>query len=267
MSHSLDLVAGLLAAARNLQAVGRDALALDLLQRLAQFRELARETAEEIHSRLADLYAGRDELKNARRHLAIALTFRPQHAAYHHRMAECIEADPDAAVDRAGQYYRRAVRSEPDNATYWSDYGAYLLNAGRLKAGRRAVRRGVRLGGYTADLVGRASAVLRDAGLWDDARRLLRLARFRCPRDRRLQALWQQHQFEELCAQQQARAGAPAPRGNRRPIMLPFLRAAGVRPTLHVDGKAIRFDVGDAGNVILPLPQRRPGHPGNRRTR
>src|SRR5947209_13000654 len=90
MSQTLNLVASLLATARDLQAAGRNQAAIDLLQRLAAYRQLSREVAEDVHGRLADLHAELEQYPKARRHLTIALTFRPQHAAYHHRMGRWI---------------------------------------------------------------------------------------------------------------------------------------------------------------------------------
>jgi Flp pilus assembly protein TadD len=265
MSHTLNLVAGVLATARDLAAAGRNQPAIDLLQRLAAFRQLAGEVAEEVHSRLADLYAELEQYKKARRHLTIALTFRPQHPAYHHRMGMWIEDDPDAAVGRAGQYYRRAVRGEPDNADYWTDYGMYLLTAGRTRAGRAALVRAFKLASHEVDRVACIAGALRDAGLWNDARRLLRRARFQHPRDRRYRALWQQHQFEQLCAEQRARARTRVPRGKGQPVVLPFLRTTPATPSMEVDGKIIRLDraMGRDG-ATLPLPQRRPQNPRHR---
>jgi Tfp pilus assembly protein PilF len=263
MGHTLNLVESLLAASRDFEAAGRTGAAVDLLQRLATFRQLAPEVAEEIHSRLADLFAGLEQYKKARRHLAIALTFRPQHAAYHHRMGCWIEADADAAIDRAGRYYRQAVRSEPGNAEYWADYGGYLLSAGRARSGRAAVYRAFRLSSHDVEVVSRCAAAFRDAQMWDDARRLLRRARFLHARDRRYAALWQQHQFEELCAQQQAQPESPAPRAGH-PMILRFLGSEQKPANGLVDGKIIRFDSAESGGTKLPLPKRRPRKPGNR---
>jgi Flp pilus assembly protein TadD len=261
MGQTLNLVAAMLATARDLQAAGRNRAAIDLLQRLANFRNLAHDIAEEIHSRLADLHAELEQYKHARRHLTIALTFRPQHAGYHHRMGMWIESDPDAAVARAGRYYRQAVRSEPDNAEYWIDYGCYLLHADRMRSGRIALRRAFKLASHDAELVGRIAAALCGAGLWDDARRLLRLARFGSPRDSRFRTLWQQHQFERLCYDQQRESEERLEPNVEAPIVMPFVRRQRTSPTLRVEGKIIRFD-----SATRRLPQRNPQHPRRRRS-
>jgi tetratricopeptide (TPR) repeat protein len=267
MSRTLNLVACLLATGRQLQSAGRNAQALDIFRRMARFRHLSPDVAEEVHSRLSELYAGQERYKKARRHLTVALTYRPQRAAYHHRMARFTEADPDAAIDRAGRHHRRAVCCDPDNGGYWADYGAYLLGAGRTRPGRKALYRAARLAGRDADLVGRIAAAMREVGLWTDARRVLRAAQFENARDRRFVALWQRHQFERLCQMQQANVEFPSAQAEGRPMLLPFLRTAGEPTSLQVEGKIIRFDtgVGDDG-ATLPLPRRRPDSPRNRRT-
>jgi tetratricopeptide (TPR) repeat protein len=263
MSHTLNLVAGLLSTARSLEKVGRDQAAMEILHRLAGFRELAPPVGEEVHSRLADLYAGREEFKAARRHLTIAMTHSPQNGAYHHRMACWIEADPDANVDRAARYYCRAVRCEPDNADYWADYGAHLLAVGRNTAGHRAVRRAFELGSHDPELVSRIGAALRDAEMWDEARQLLRRALFQSSRDRRFRALWQQHQFEQLCQRHHVDAEASAPRPAVRAAVLPFLRMTQPADPMEIDGRSIRFD----GAATLPMPRQGQPAPRKRGTR
>ena len=268
MSHTLNLVAGLLEAARGLQKVGRFQSAADLLERLAAFRQLAPMVAEEVHARLAEVYGAQERFKKARRHLAIALTFRPQHAAYHNQMAAWIEADPDAAIDRAGRYHRRAVRCAPEKAAYWVDYGAFLIDAGQTQAGRRALGRAFRLAGHDAELVGRIAATLRDGAQWEAARTLLRRAQFQNSGDRRFQTLYQQHQFAQLHKAQQSPADAAAMPPAVRPVLLPFLRMERAPATVHVDGKTIRFDRAvDPAAATLPLPKHRSKRPGHRRTK
>ncbi len=256
MSQTLDLVTGLLAAARRLQDLGHSRPALHLLQRLAVFRQLPPATAEEVHSRLAELYGGREEFKPARRHLTIALTYRPQHAAYHHRMARLIEDDSDASIDRAGRYHRRAVRGEPDNAAYWAAYGEFLLGAGRTRAGRHALRRAFRLAHFDVALVGEVAAILRVVDLWADARKILRRALFLNARDRRFRQLWQRHQFAEVHHNQQ-RSEPRVDRATGLPNLLPFLRTADAPRLVQSEGKILRLDRGDEASV-LPLPKRQP---------
>jgi Flp pilus assembly protein TadD len=266
MNHTVNLVTGLLSTARNLQDLGRADAALNILQRLATFPTLAPAIAEDVHGRLADLYAAKEQFKDARRHLTVALTYCPQNASYHHRMACWIEADTDAVFARAGRYYRCAVRGEPDNAEYWADYGAHLLAVGQKTKGRRALCRAFELASDNADHVGRIAAVLRDAGLWEQARQLLRRALFQSSRDPAFRALWREHQFEQLCHRQQPeleRELEPtAPSPAMRPMLLPFVRRTVGAYPLHVDGKILRFDrVTESSEASLPLPKRGPRTP------
>jgi tetratricopeptide (TPR) repeat protein len=267
MSHTLNLVAGLLSAARNLADLGRDQSAVELLQRLGAFRDLAPRIAEEVHRRLADLHAARDQYKDARRHLTIAITYAPHEGSYHHRMGRWIEADPDATSHRAARYYRCAVSCDPDNADYWADYGTHLLTVGRIRAGHRVLCRAFDLASHDPEHVGRIAGALRAAELWDEARQLLRRAVFQSGRDRRFRALWQQHQFEQLSERHAVDAVPPAPRREAQPVVLAFVRDGTPAGPRHVDGKIIRFDrAADSVASRLPLPKRNPRTPRRRET-
>jgi len=265
MSRTINLIEGLLRTARHLQDNGQTLSAVDILRRLADFRQLPAEVAEEAHRRIAELHAQREEFRKARRHMAIALTYAPQRADYHHRMACWIEADSDAAIERAGRHYRRAVRCDSDNAEYWVDYGDFLLDAGRTAAGCKALRRAARLAMSDPDIIGRVAESLRQSDLWDEARTLLRRAMFQSSRDRRFRALWQQHQFAQLQFEQQIRAESAVPSVRSVPRLLPFLRTVPASSRQVVDGKVIRLDAAAADSI--PLPKDRGRAPRNRGAR
>ena len=260
MSQTINLVDGLLRAARHLQANGQSQPAHDLLQRLSNFRNLPADVAEEVHLRLADLHAEREDFKTARRHLTVALTHAPERGDYHHRMACWIEDDADTSMNRAGRYYRQAVQCEPDNADYWADYGEYLIDGGRTEAGVKALRRASRLAEHDPELIGRVAASLREADRWDEARTLVRSAMFHNSQDRRFRTLWQQHQFARLREEQHTRA-EPATKAAGGPRLLPFLRKKSPARQV-VDGKIIRFDA--AATDTIPLPKDRRKTPRNR---
>jgi len=264
MSRTINLVDGLLSTARHLQQYCHSQSALEMLRRLADFRQLPAETAEEAHRRIAEIYAQREEFKKARRHMAVALTYVPQRADNHHRMACWIEADSDAAIERAGRHYRRAVRCDSENAEYWADYGDFLLDGGRTAAGRKALRRAARLAMSDPDVIGRVAESLRRSDLWDEARNLLRRAMFQSSQDRRFRALWQQHQFAQLHQEQQARAESAIPSVRTVPRLLPFLRNVPASPRQVVDGKVIRLD---AAADTIPPPKDRHRAPRNRGAR
>src|SRR3954447_2164718 len=83
MSRTLNLVDGLLLMGRRHQQLGRARDALTILARLASFRELPREVAEETQARLGEIQLRRRKYHRARRHLAAALHHDPENARYH----------------------------------------------------------------------------------------------------------------------------------------------------------------------------------------
>jgi tetratricopeptide (TPR) repeat protein len=196
--------------------------------------------------------------------LAVALTYDPDDADTNYRMACWIEDDAEAPPERAGRYYRKALRAEPRNAEIWADYGAYLVAAGKQSAGRTALLRAARLAGSDTDLLSQVAGSLRKGGHWEDAQGLLRQARFAHPHDRRFIALEQQHQFAQLCADQQARPKAVAVRNNR-PMLLPFVRRETETSSHEVDGKIIRMD--PAAESDVPAPKRQSRSPRKRGAR
>src|SRR5438270_26683 len=73
-----------------------------------------------------------------------------------------------------------------------------------------------------------AAEALDETGQAEEACEILRLARFRHPRDGRFQKLWHDRQFRQL--RQAQRAAPPSDRtqqGNKRSMLLPFLRPLG----------------------------------------
>src|SRR5262245_7110741 len=69
MSRTLKLVDRLMAMGRNYLARGRDQEALQVFGKVAGFRKLPRETAEEAQVQLAEIYLRRKNYRRARRHL------------------------------------------------------------------------------------------------------------------------------------------------------------------------------------------------------
>jgi tetratricopeptide (TPR) repeat protein len=203
MSMTLNLVDSLLTTARNLHRLGRARAAEDALLRLLRLRVLPADATAEIHSLLAEIRTDQDDYRQVRRHLSEAIANRPNCAEYHFRMALAIEADPDVQPERARASYALALSLEPGNAVYWLEYAFHLLTIEDQKAGVAALRRAYALASDDPAIVGRVAAGLRQEGLVDEARSKLLSALFSHTRDRRFRALWQQHQFELLCAKQE----------------------------------------------------------------
>src|SRR5262249_31788289 len=101
MSRTLNLAAHLLARGRSLQELGRDDDALDILGRLACFRELPAAVAEETQARLGELHLRRRRFRKAGRCLTAALAHRPNNARYHYLLASALDAPDKGEPERA----------------------------------------------------------------------------------------------------------------------------------------------------------------------
>jgi len=260
MSKTLNLVDLLLNSGRHLRDIGRTQEALDILTRLADFRKLPSYAVEEIQALLADLYMQREDYGKARRHLTAALAFRPLKAEYHYMMAVAIEEDSRADLSRAEKFYAAAVEMETDNASYWLDYGTYLVRVGKSKDGLKAVRKAYALASDDPDIVGPVAEVLRREERLEEATTKLRAALFQNHGAEPFQRLWQHHQFELICAQQTRRENTMSGR-KKGPVILPFLAAPKTGKYLELGGKTIRFDRAEAATgpkSPLPIPFRRP---------
>src|SRR5687767_14686313 len=110
MSMTLPLVDRLLTRGRSLHESGRVHDAYQVLKKLATFRELPAETAEEAQALLAEIQFGRRKYLRARRHLAVALGYHPDNAQYHYLMAAAVDADDRADKQRALAHYRRSLK-------------------------------------------------------------------------------------------------------------------------------------------------------------
>jgi tetratricopeptide (TPR) repeat protein len=260
MSRTLNLVDCLLTTARNLHRLGRAVEAQDLLERLLRFRAaVPAEAAAEAHSLLAELLFKQDAYRKARRHLAAALTYQPECADYHFRLALAIEADPEARQERARAHYLRALHLDSKNAAYWLDYAFYLLTLDERKRGLRALRRAYALASDDPDVIGRVAEGLRQEGLHEEARSKVLSALFAHPHDRRFRALWQQHQFQMLYEQQQQRRDRTA--AFAEPVLIPFVESEPSGKYVSLGSKTLRLDT--AAPLSEPkgpqrLPYRRP---------
>ena len=181
MSTTLNLADRILDTACNLHHLGRSHDAAQLLNRLASWRDLPRDCAEEAHVRLAEIHLEFEQPKQARRHLAIALALEPECAHYHYLMAVALEDDPKCDPRRADGPYRRCLALDPEHAEYQCDYGVYAVQQGRARAGLAALRRAAALAPDDPDMLGRVAAGMRQADRADEAKELLRAALFRNP--------------------------------------------------------------------------------------
>src|SRR5262249_1550649 len=147
--------------------------------------------AEEVQSRLADIQTRQGQFTKARRHLKAALAHEPAKAEYHHRLGVSHEEDPEADPHKALAHYSRCIKLDPSNPPSHCDFGFAALAAGRAARGLAALRKAPTLAPDDPKILGQATRGLADAGHEDEARRMVRAAMFRNPRDRRFQQIWQ----------------------------------------------------------------------------
>ncbi len=248
MGRTLNLSECLLAMGRDLQEAGRLAEASRVLQRLAGFHDLPAPVAEEAHARLGTIFLQLREFKKARRHLTSALFYRPSHAPYYFQQASALHHDPDADTTRAVRYYRQALRLDPDQPRWWSDFGRLLLQIGRTQKGVVALRKAVELDPDNPVIIARLVEGLCLADRADEARCVLRAARFRNPRDLRFRKLWNDFQFRQVA---EGQYDAPAA---EEPVILPFVRRAALPEVPQVPGRIVRLDQASKPSPHLPKP-------------
>jgi tetratricopeptide (TPR) repeat protein len=253
MNPTLNLVEHVLAMGRRYQDAGRDRDALRVFGRLASFRDVPAATAEETQVRLAELLLKHRKFARARRHLAAALTWQPDSARLNHLMATATQADDRGDLERADEYFERALALDPDNVPCLAEAGLLAVRLGKTEEGLALLRRAVDRDPDNPDVVTKLVKGLRLAGEGDEARRALRAALFRNPRSPDFRKLWDEFLFSRA-RQRQANPHRPrrSPRALEKPILLSFVRARRqISASQRLDGPAT------VGRPHLSRPTRR----------
>lgn len=261
MSKTLNLFDQLLSRGQQCQHHGLDREATGFLGKLASFRSLPPDVAEETQVRLGELAFGRRDFKQARRHFAAALTRRPEEAEYHYLMAIAIEEDKELNQAGAGRSYRQAIAFDPDNPVFLADYGQYLIACGKAGAGLRFLRQAAQAAPDDAEILSQVADGLRSQNKVDEAGKMLQLALFRNSQDDKFRDLWDKHQFQVLHQSQQKATLPPDVKGDEEPNLLPFVRPQSKKdkPGHRGDRRVIRID--SAENLPGPkLPARKTGN-------
>lgn len=228
MSRTLNMVDRLLTMGRNLQSVGREQDALEVLGRLAGFGELPAAVSEETEVRLAEIYLQRGKYRRARRHLTAVLIQRPNSARYHYLMATALGGDEKANPQQAASHYRKSLDLDPNQPRCLREFGLLAIRIGQVDEGLVCLRRAVELAPNDPAAVQDLASGLQQVDRPDEARKMLRAALFRNARDSRFQKLWNDFQFQQLHEEQEASRKAAVLRlfGEDGPTLLPFVRPA-----------------------------------------
>jgi Tfp pilus assembly protein PilF len=222
MDAPLNLFDQLLSQARRLQQLGRHREATALFTRLAGFRALPADVAEETQVRLAQLQLKRRRFTQARRHLTAALRHQPDNARYHYLLGFTWQAGEEE-LEKAAEHYRRALELDPTYARCHTAYGLLALRLGRVEEGVEHLRQALEQAPDNFELLAKAIKGLCQAGRIDDAHAILKTARFRHGRTPAFRQLWDDFQFQQLRRRREtARLSQPRPDGE--PVLLPFVR-------------------------------------------
>jgi Tfp pilus assembly protein PilF len=228
MNGNLNLVDRLLARGRSLQELGRLDEAADVLNRLTGLEGLSGEVVEQTHVRLAELRLQQQQYRLARRHLAAALLHQPNHPRYHYLMASAVNLDDEADPRRALRHYRKSLRLDPNQPRCRAELGLLSVQLGQTDSGLRDLRRAADMAPDDVDVL----EMLLEGLCWceriEEARRVLQAARFRLPRNGRVQELWSEFEYEQLRRSQAVRQPRRLPPRDEGPVLLPFVRPSGV---------------------------------------
>jgi Tfp pilus assembly protein PilF len=226
MMPNLNLVDHVLAMGRRYQEVGRHRDAVTVLMRLARFRYLPAEAAEETQARLAEIHLKRRKYKQARRHLTAALRHQPNNARYHYLLATALYAEDGADLERAAEHYRRALELDPGHIKCLADYGHLLLRLGQTEEGLTRLREAAERAPEDIEVLGKLVKGLRLSGRTDEARSVLQMAMFRNARSPRFRKLWDEFRFQQARRRRDAERQQQAENEaeGEQPVLLPFVR-------------------------------------------
>jgi tetratricopeptide (TPR) repeat protein len=252
MSTTLPFFDRLLDQARRYQDLGLNHRAATILERLADFRELPADVAEETQHRLAQVSADAERYPRSRRHLATAIAHAPKNAEYRVDLGRAVAADPECFDDQALAHFSQATELDPDNPRYLCEYGNLAIRLGEHERGLDLLRQAREIAPDDMDTLAAYVTGLVDTDQADEARRVLRDEAFRHAGKRRFQARYRSLRFELAHDEQTTDS-------TEEPTLLPFPQAASVHET--DDGRIHRHDAaeGHAG-------PRRPDVARNERT-
>ena len=260
MSMTLNLADRLLALGRKFRDLGREHDALYYLGRLTTLAELPGDVAEEAQVHLAEIMLRRRKFVRARRHLTAALRHQPDSARYHYLMATAADGGSKADPERATRHYLRSLELDDQQQFCHAEYGLLALRLGRMEEGVGHLCRALEQSPNDPELVGMVVSGFRLANRRDEARDVLRAARFRNPHDSRFRKLWDDFHFQQLRREQEAaRQGKTVDEVEEDgPVLLPFVRPAPGMEPIRL-GRRIRQDpAAPAQPPHLPRPVRLP---------
>jgi tetratricopeptide (TPR) repeat protein len=196
MSRTLSLIRAGWESIRAAEARGQRAEALDQLVRVLARPDVPPELAAEAHRFAGELALDLDRYATARRHLKAAAALEPEHANTRFLLGRTWEEDPDGCDRRAAICFKKAVELDAANALYRAAFGRAAARCGKVKLGTREMLAAVDGAAGEVAVVRITVGGLLEMGKIEAVRRVLAKARFLCPGNNELTALWERMKFE-----------------------------------------------------------------------
>lgn len=251
MSKTLNFVRILQRQAQRFHDIGLRREAKSRFERLARFRSMPADVAEDARVRLSDLCRDDNEPIQERHHLACALAQQPNNPEYHFRMAQAYLSDRDAPDEKALPHLRAAVRLDAENPRYLAGLGELTMKIGESSEGLRLLKKAHALAEDDIDVLERYVSALRDVGESDAGHELLKTAMFRHSRDGRYRDLYRAFQFRDVADEQRSKASIPFT--DDEPVILRFAAGQIKKRHARAASQIVRID----GAEPLSRPARR----------
>lgn len=225
MTPTLNMADRLLALGTHYREVGRPQEAHEIFARLLDFRILPPEVACHAQLALAEIALKRRKFKKARRHLVAVLTHEETDAHANYLMAVACLEEEQGNHRRAAHFFAKSLEADPTDVKCRGEYGLVLLQLGRTDEGLKHLARATDEAPDDLDALARRLRGLRQAGKLDEARTLLRKARFHFRRSGAFEKLASDFQFQIARQEQEfARLQAEGMTDGETPVLLPFVR-------------------------------------------
>ena len=256
MSRTLTLVRTGWECARAAADRGNRVGALAQLERVLARPDVPAELAAEAHRFAGELALDLERFATARRHLKAALALADD-AKTRFLQGRAWEEDPDGCDRRAAICFKKATALDPTNPLFRAAFGRAAARCGKLKRGAREMIAATEAAPGDVNVVRVAVMGLLEVGKTGAARTVIAKARFLCPGDYELAALWERVKFETARQAQQktAKVGKLEKRhaktryaqdahfatdGDR--VTLPFVRPVGATGAHAGSGGVVRQD-------------------------
>jgi hypothetical protein len=238
MSGTLTLIDAGWESVRTTAQRGQRTIALTRLTRLLARPDLPTTLAVEGHRLAGELALDLCRYAAARRHLKVAAALEPAHAGTQYLAGRGWEEDPDGCDRRAAICFKKATKLEGANPLYRAAFGRAAARCGKVKLGTREMLGATDHAAGDIEVVRVVVMGLLEAGKAVEARHVIAKARFLCPGNAELTALWERVKFDTARLAQRKMAKVEKTRENARyaqdahfategdRVTLPFVRLA-----------------------------------------